>query len=447
VQASANRHRFGLISGILVVVSDTAGVGVLTTTGFMVKDLSPVQILVAWLIGGTLALCGALSYGALAKLIARSGGEYRYLSDLLHPAVGYIAGWTSFLLGFSAPVALAAYTAGAFTETFYPGFSPRITGAVLIGGVTLAHTFSSRSSMLSQNLLAVVKVLLLIGFVVVGLTRGTHEMPVWPHNEHIGVYASLSAFMVSLVYIAFSYSGWNSAVYAAEEFEQPERDVPRSMIFGTLIIIGLYLVVNYVFVTNLPAERMMRWSSGDTERVTLAHLMVEDWLSAAGADVMSGVIVVILVSSLSAMMLTGPRVYAAMARDGFLPAFFKPRDDQPPRAALAAQALIATIMLATQSFGSLLTNVGAILTASAALTAAAVFRVERKMPDLPPPTLVAKIAAAIYMVGSLGTLFFTLSKSLSTVISFVVACIALFVMYRVKHRSMKLKRDALKSAA
>lgn len=410
-----NPHTLGVSSGIGLVVADMAGVGVLTTAGFMVREQTPGRILLAWLIGGAIAFCGATAYGAIARVIARSGGEYRYLSDLLHPAAGYVAGWISFLVGFSAPVAMAAFAAGAFVETVFPGLDGRWFAIALVAFATAIHASGLHLSVRGQNALALLKVLLLAGFVVTGLVRGNHGFAAWPHAESLTMTQWGPALMVSLVYIAFSYSGWNAAIYASEEFRDPVRDVPRAMRLGTIAVIGLYLLVNYVFVCNLDPERMMQWSSGDTQRVTLAHLVAADWLGSGGAAVMSAIVVLVLASSVSAMTLTGPRVYQAMAKDGLLPKTLIAAPGAPPRVALVAQGLIVFLLIGLQTFESLMKNVGAILTASTMLTAIAVFMVHKKS----PVSKLALVAAAIYGASCAGILYFTLSTSMSTVYWFL----------------------------
>jgi APA family basic amino acid/polyamine antiporter len=427
------RGALTLLSGIGLVVADMAGVGVLTTTGFMVREQTPTRILLAWLVGGLVALCGATAYGAISRVIARSGGEYRYLSDLLHPAAGYLAGWVSFLVGFSAPVAMAAFAAGAFAETVVPALDPRLTGALLVILIAVLQAVGARASVRTQNILVIVKLTLLVGFVVLGLVAGSNGLQAWPHAEAVPGDVANKALLVSLVYIAFSYSGWNAAIYASEEFANPVRDVPRAMRYGTLLVAGLYLLVNYVFVCNLDPQRMMQWSLGDTQRVTLAHLVASDWLGQGGAALMSAVVVLVLSSSISAMTLTGPRVYAAMATDGLLPRAYIAKEGKPPRIALLTQTLIVLALIVSQSFESLMKNVGAILTFSTMLTAIAVFVVKARSKEA-GPSAIALVAAGIYGLSSAGVLYFTLSSSLTTVWWFlgisVIVCAAYFVQAR-----------------
>src|SRR4051812_22307490 len=176
---SVSARKLGVWSGVGLTVADMVGVGVLTTAGFMAHDLPPGIILLDWLLGGGVAICGALAYAALARLVPRSGGEYRYLSSLLHPAVGYFAGWTSLLVGFSVPVALAAIAAGAFGETVFPALDGRVIAAGLILLITLSHAIGLQTSKWTQDVLAFAKAILIAGFIVIGLLVGKNRLPEW----------------------------------------------------------------------------------------------------------------------------------------------------------------------------------------------------------------------------------------------------------------------------
>jgi basic amino acid/polyamine antiporter, APA family len=373
-------------SGVGLVVADMVGTGVLTTAGFMAADLSPRLILLDWAVGGGVALSGALAYAALARQVPRSGGEYRYLSALLHPAAGYVAGWASLLVGFSVPVALAALAAGAFAETVVPGLPPRSVAVALIAVTTGLHAVGLPASKRTQDALAAVKALLLAAFIAIGLAAGTNVLPAWtPAGATDGF--PLAAFFTSLVFIMFCYSGWNATVYAAEEFAHPRRDVPRAMVIGCLLVTGVYLLVNWVFVTNLTQADLAAWIGGDTDRITLAHLVLQKLIGPGTAKVMSAVIVVALASAISAMTLIGPRVYAAMALDGLLPRALVAREGRPPVGAIVLQGGLATSLLFLAGFRELLTNVSSILAVVSAATVLSLFRASRwragERPGLP----------------------------------------------------------------
>ena len=170
--ASMKDHRMGLLSGMGMVIANMIGAGVFLSTGFMAQELTPKQILLAWAIGAFLALAGARAYAALAQIVPRSGGEYQFLSTLVHPALGYLAGWASLLLGFSAPIAIDAVAAGAFAKTLAAGINMNMFAALLIVLMTGVHAIGLRFSVAAQNVLVTIKIALVVGFMAVGLTGG-----------------------------------------------------------------------------------------------------------------------------------------------------------------------------------------------------------------------------------------------------------------------------------
>lgn len=390
-------------------MADMVGVGVLTTAGFMGMDLSPSMILADWALGGAIALCGALAYATLARMVPRSGGEYRYLSSLLHPAVGYIAGWTSLLVGFSVPVALAALGAGAFGETVLPGIDGRLIAATLIVLITVGHSIGLRMSKWTQDALAICKAALILAFIGLGIVYGTNELPAWTAPGPDGAFPA-QAFFTSLIFITFCYTGWNAATYAAEDFENPRRDVPRSMLIGCLVVAGLYLLVNWVFVTNLTQADMSRWIQGDTDRVTLAHLVVRNLIGSGAATAMSVVVMIALASAISAMTLIGPRVYSAMANDHFLPSFLAAKQGKPPVGSLVLQSSLAVTLVYLSGFRELLNNVSSILALVSAVTVLALFRRARWRKGEHPP-ITAMLAAVVYSGMSAWMLYFSVQSS------------------------------------
>ena len=408
--------KLGLGSGVGLVVANMVGVGVLTSAGYQAFDLGPWVILFAWAVGAVIATAGALAYGELARLMPRSGGEYRFLSELLHPAVGTFAGWTSLVLGFSAPIAAAAATAGPFAATLAPGLPPKAVGVALIALVTVMHAFDLRVSRRGQDALVIVKALLILGFVAIGLALGSWKSPTWMPVAHPnGPAFTLEPFMVSLVFIAYGYSGWNAAVYAAEDFREPARTVPRAMVIGTLLVAVTYLLVNWVFVANLDGQALADWTKLDASKITLGHLIVVKLLGTAAGAAMSACVLIALWSSVSAMTYVGPRVTAAMAEGGYLPRVFAGHEGTPPRLSVLLQGALAIVLLATNKFDTLIKNVGAVLTLSTALTALALVRAA-----VAPawagrrPRPIALVAAALYVASCGWILWFALRSSPQT---------------------------------
>ncbi len=390
------RGSLGLWSGVGIVIANMIGAGVLTTPGFMAMNLAPSHILLAWLVGGVGALAGARAYAAVAHAIPRSGGEYRYLSTLWHPLLGYLAGWTSLLVGFSQPVALDAQLVGFYVGTLGIDVPWRVVTVAVIAGVTLLHAVNLRASRRGQNVLVVIKVVLVVGFVAVGLVAGANAWPTWrPAAAAHGL--PIAPFFQSLVFIAFCYSGWNAAIYASEEFADARRDVPRAMLIGCSVVIVLYLLVNWVFVANLTPAHYGAWIGDDPDRITLGHVVMHDIVGATGAKIMSVFMIIALLSAASAMTMIGPRVYAAMARDGYLPRVFAGTDGRPPVWSVVLQGAIAVTVAMTTSFIKAIATVGTVLTLMAALTALGVFKLQLDARQTEKPGPSALVAATVFV--------------------------------------------------
>lgn len=431
--SSRDPDRFlGVWSGVGLVVANMVGAGVFVSAGFMVQELGAGWVLLAWLVGGGLAMAGARAYAEAAVLVPRSGGEYRYLSELLHPAIGYVAGWASLLVGFSAPMAVSAYGAAAFASAAMGPADPRVAASALIGVLTAAHAVGLQSSRRAQNALVVVKGLVLLAFVTAGLSLGESAWPTWsPEASETTVGA---AFATALFFVAYAFSGWNAVAYAAEELHSPRRDVPRAMLWGCGIVAVVYLLVNWVFVANLTPEEAAVARTYEETRVTLGHLIAEKLFGDSASASMSLGIAAVMASSTSAMLLVGPRVYAAMADDGFLPRVFGSRPGSPPRGAVLLQGALAVALLYLHTIGELLVNVGAVLVLFSALVASSLFLVRRLRPDLDAPRPGALAAAAVYVGFSAWMLYHAFVGRTGLVVWLAAAIAAALLGYRLTRR-------------
>lgn len=362
---TAGKRPLGLPTATALVVASMIGTGVFTTSGFLLADLkSPWLVLLAWLVGGVVATCGALSYGALSRRFPESGGEYVFLSRTLHPAAGHSAGWVSLLVGFSAPLAAAAFGFGEYTKDWFPHWSPQALGTVLLLAFALIHAAHTVRGAWVQNFAVALKVLLMAVFVVLALPR----LPSLPVSAAEVGGASPGAFAVSLVWVFFSYSGWNAAVYIGGEVREPERNLPRALLQGTALVTALYLALNTAFVFSAPLTALA--GKPDIGRVAAMALGGAAW-----ADALSALVALALATSVSAMMMAGPRVYARMACDGVLPRFLACEGDAP-RAAIALQCALALLLLWSSTFKGLLTYIGFTLGLSTAATVLGLIRLK-----------------------------------------------------------------------
>jgi len=445
-------HKLGVFSGMGMVIANMIGAGAFVSTGSMVLNMNSQQILAAWAVGTLIALAGAKAYSGIAQLVPQSGGEYRFLSTLIHPALGYLAGWASLLIGFSAPIAISAIATGAFAQTLQDGVNATLIAAVMILALTAAHAIGMRFSIRAQNSLVALKIILVAGFIVVGLIHGNNAWPEWTPTAHLaadseGAAAAggfpIGAFTLSLFYIAFTFSGWNAAVYAASEFKNPKRDVPRAMIFGCAIVGILYLLINWIFVANItPAEQLAVAGDyyGKGVSITLGHLIMQNILGEIGAACMSILAIIAFISSASAMTFLGPRVYSAMARDGFLPAALKGKEGKPPVGAVLLQGAIALILVFAYNLRDVLSNVGAILTLFCALTVFSLFWICFKRREYLRPAPLVMIAAGFYLIISVVMLYFGFRDSI-TLSLWVGACIlAALIGYFIAKRKMASRR-------
>lgn len=411
------------------------GAGVFTTSGFAMGELgSPAYVLLAWLVGGALALCGAASYGMLVRLMPVSGGEYYFLSRAVHPLVGFIAGWVSLLAGFTGAIALAAITFEAYLMPAAAGnpLPPNVPATCAILVAALAHGLRIREGVLLQNLSVLLKLFLILGFIVYVLLNtdpGRWDgVRAW---RDTGAPAfSLAAFSVTLMWVSFSYSGFNAPVYVASEITNPGRTAGRAMILATLLVTAIYLSLNAIFVLA-PAPGVI------ADREDIAALAAGVLAGERVAGIMRGIIALALFTSVSAMIMVGPRVYARMAEDGFMPGFMRFKGEVPS-AAIALQALLAVLVVWVTGLRELLSYLGFTLALSSALTVASLFVTGRKHIDDGSRSAAYPWAPLAYVVMTL--LFAGLAATMNPaeMLAAVITILGAGVVYYAFHRGNRL---------
>lgn len=361
------RARIGLASAIALVVANMIGAGVFTSSGFALGDLGDRRlVMLAWLVGGVVALLGALSYGALALRWPESGGEYEYLRKGLHPAAGVVAGFVSMIAGFSAPVAAAAAT---FEQYFWDlagtarPAQPWLA-TLLILSAAFAHGLRVELGARLQNGIVLVKAALIAVLLAAGakLLFGDGVDGTLPE-----VQSSAAAFGNSLMWIYLAYSGWNASAYIASEVHEPRRNVPRAMLVGTLAVMATYLLLNAVFLWAVPARDLVG-------RAEVAAIAARALLDRPGQVLAASIVMLAQATSVTAMLMAGPRVYARMARDGALPALFADQGDCAPRRAIALQAALAIFFVWIAELQSVMSYIGWTLSICAAATVLGLMR-------------------------------------------------------------------------
>ena len=360
------------------------GVGIFTSTGFMAGDLGSVSwIFFIWIVGAICALAGAVCYSELAINFPRSGGEYVYLTEAYGPTWGFMTGWVSFFAGFSAPIAVTALAFVGYLSFFFPALGPdkavafgsylslgpaQAAAAALILVFTLLNIFGLSRVAVIQNLLTWLKVAVLVALIVGGFALGTGD---WSNFSQAAVRTSTRSvemqFFVSLFFVYLGYSGWNAATYIAEEIENPEHVLPRALAMGTILVAVLYLLLNAVFIYAAPLEKMKGVFA-------IGSFSAERLFGSGIAGVFSALMAVGLMSSVSAMVTIGPRVYYAMAQQGaFLPAAAVVNKRwHTPIYAIVAQGIIAAVLTLTP-FRDLVNFAGFILNFFAGLAVASLF--------------------------------------------------------------------------
>jgi APA family basic amino acid/polyamine antiporter len=353
------RRHLGLGTASAIVVANMIGAGVFTTSGFALADLgSAPRVLAAWALGGAIGLCGALSYGGIAQRIPISGGEATYLGRAVHPVLGFMAGWVSILAGFTGPIAAAALAIGPYAGTAAGlTLSSGVVGSVVILAAAWLHAMRPDVGTSSLNLLVVCKGIALAAFCIWGAWAiagsPAPAAPAAPGPFDVG------AFAVTLVWVSFSYSGWNGAIYLASEIRDPERNLRRALWMPTLGVSLVYLALNAVFLAGPPETLVGRPDIGAAAAEALGGVVA--------ARVVAALVVIALVTSISVMVLSGSRVLARLARDGMLPAALG-EGGIAPRAAIAFQALLCIAIVWLSDLAQLIATLGFTLGLSAATT-------------------------------------------------------------------------------
>jgi APA family basic amino acid/polyamine antiporter len=367
----------GFAAALATVVANIIGTGVFVTLGLQVLQITDgFALLTIWAIGGLIAMAGALSYGELAAAIRGSGGEYRFLGRIYSTGLGAIAGWVSIAVGFAAPVALAAMAIGHYSGPLI-GVPARLLGILVIVAVTGVHLLAPEIGGRVQVAVTSLKVLLILAFIAAGLLSGAETtMTFAPDGDSLSQIAS-GPFAISLIFVSYAYSGFNAAAYFQGEVKDAERTVPRALVIGTLLVTVLYVLINWVFLRTTPIADL----SGRLEAGAIA---AERIFGADGGRLMSGLIAMLLVSTVSAMTLAGPRVIEVMAEDipPLRPLAERTATGAPSRAVLLQGALALAFVL-TDSFEGVLTYAGFTLTLFALLAVLGVIVLRRREPHLP----------------------------------------------------------------
>ncbi len=427
------RRTVGFFTACGIVIANIIGTGVFTSLGFQVADIhSGFALLMLWIVGGIAALCGALCYGELSAALPRSGGEYHFLSEIYHPALGFMAGFISATVGFAAPIALAAMAFGKYFHGVFNFGSPILLSFVTVWIVALFHFGNLRLGSAFQNVWTLVKLLLIAALIGAGLLiEEKQPITFLPHAaDTMAIFSG--AFAVALVYVMYSYSGWNASSYIIGEVKNPERNVPRSLLVGTTIVMAAYVLLNAVFLATAPQDEMR----GQLEVGLIAgkHIFGEN-----GGRIVGAVICLGLISAISSMTWIGPRVTMSMGEDHWLLRFLGRKNAEGvPANAVLVQLLIVNLLLLTRSFELVVIYIQFALLLCSLLTVIGVVVLRMARPEIARPYRVwlYPIPPIVFAAITVWMMVYLLRSKTTESIAGLGTAIAGFLLYFCARRSV-----------
>lgn len=419
-----------------VIIANMIGTGVFTSLGFQLLDItSPFAILMLWIIGGVAALCGAMSYAELGTRLPRSGGEYNFLGEIYHPAAGFVSGWVSATIGFAAPIAAVAIAFSKYMAAVLPwDMTPRMQTAMAIALVLTMgnlHGRSRRMSGTSQTALTAIKVILIIGFIAAGLFLVRDPQPISFLPKPGDVATMLSpAFAVSLIYVSYAYTGWNAATYISGELAEPQKSLPGILVKGTLLVAVLYILLHIVFLRAAPMEALR----GEVE---IGYIAARGIFGDGGGRIAGGMLALLLISTVSAMTLAGPRALQAIGED-FHPLRWLARTnaDGVPRNAVWLQTGIATFFVLTQTFETIIVFAGSLLAFNSLLAVMGLFILRRKQPnaDVPFKVPAYPLVPLVFVAITAFTLIYVVATSPKTAVAAVILITVGLAFYAISRK-------------
>ncbi len=405
--------KVSVVTATAIVIANMVGTGVFTSLGYQVMGIKSIfALLMLWIVGGIMAFCGALSYSELGAAMPRSGGEYTYLSKIYHPSIGFLSGFASVFVGFAAPIALAAMALGGYFCSVFPAFDKIWVGAGVVVFITIVHSINLIIGSRFQKVVTSLKVLLILVFIILGFFMGDHQaITVLPVNGSWREVFSAS-FAISLIYVSYAYSGWNASAYIAGEIENPQKNLPKSILSGTLIVMGLYVLLNFIFLYSVPISGMA--DAQGNPIIEIGSLSAASILGSTGGNIMSLVISILLISTISSMVFAGPRVAMVIGEDiKSLRLIGKKSKKGIPVIAILTQSTIALIFIFTSSFGFVMKYLGLTLTLFTTLSVVGLFVLRIKKPDMPRPfkTWGYPVTPIIFIALNIWMFYFTVGDS------------------------------------
>ncbi|MDX1403607.1 MAG: amino acid permease [Woeseiaceae bacterium] len=393
-----------------VVIANMVGTGVFTSLGFQLFDLrSGFVLLMLWAVGGLTALCGAMTYAELGAALPRSGGEYNFLANIYHPAAGFVSGWVSATIGFAGPTALAAMTFAAYATSVMPGetsdWLEKLLACALVVVLMVVHSSNRQSSGGLQVFFTILKIAVIVAFCVLGYLLVDTPQPVtFLPVAGDGALLTSGAFAVSLIYVSYAYTGWNAATYLSSELENPQRTLPIILASGTLIVTVMYVGLNFTFLYVAPMDDMVG-------QVEVGYIAAEAAFGESGGRFTGLVMATLLISTVSAMTIAGPRVLQVIGEDfPALRALGRVNKGGLPATAIFVQSAATILFILSSTFESVLVFAGFTLALNSFATVLGVFVLRYKQPHLARPyrTFLYPLTPLIYLALTGWTLTFVL---------------------------------------
>ena len=351
-------HKLSFLTATLLIIANCIGTGIFTTTGFLIADLkNPVLVFAVWMLAALYAFLGVRCYQKLHDLYPGSGGEYHFLHEGWHTGLGKIAGWISLVAGFSAPIAASAVGFALYLQKFTPlSISPFFIASFLIVTIVVLQVLFSDLFLRSHNVLVIGKLVGLFLLVLLAFYFSKWNFPQAPTSEAFSVHI----FAHSFFWCAYAFSGWNAVYYVAGEVLNEKSLVRRASLLGTAGVVLLYLTLNVALLFTGSPQLL----AGQTEVVAE---FLKYSVSPNASKWLSLFISFGLISTTSALLITGPRVYTRMAQDGALPSLFKSPVGQTPKASLLLQMVLSLFIVWTLDFDKILHRTGFVLSLCSAL--------------------------------------------------------------------------------
>jgi len=434
IDAVENKRELGYFSATMIIIAAMIGTGIFTVTGYVIEYIpDPKHMIYAWIVVGFISLCGALSYAEISSVFYENGGEYLFLSKLIHPSVGFMSAWVSFIVGFSAPCAAAATAFGGYVSTILPYFSPVLSALAIVFYFSFVHIMGVKTGSYIQNILTVLKIVLVIVFIILGSAVATNVNIFTLDNVFSKSNTSNINILSSLLFISYAYTGWNTATYISGEIKNPKKNIPLAMITGTIIVSVFYVFVNIIYMQTLSNKEM----EGVLE---IGYITMRKLYGASVGNYFSIGTAIALASIISALIMAGSRLYDKVGSDYKLFKNISVKSSQNiPVAAILVQCFIIVVLIISMNFERLLYYIGFTLNIFSVLTVISVFVIRKKEMYSAFRVPLYPITPLVYIIFNIVVLFQTIiCRPAESIIGFLT----IFAGYILYCYAMKFEKKA-----